>query len=360
MSLRAAVIGYGLAGRVFHAPLIAAVEGLEVCAVVTGDPARAAQASADYPAATILASADELWRDPGLVDFVAVAAPNRAHVTLALASLECGLPVVVDKPVATSSDDVRRLIRESARLEIPLTVFQNRRWDSDFLTARALLDGGELGWVTRFESRFERPPSDVVRAADAWRELGDPAEGGGLLFDLGSHLIDQALVLFGDPVGVYAELECRQPGSAVDDDDFVALSFDSDVRVHLWMSKVAPSPGPRLRVAGLRATYEHPRLDPQEAMLAAGGRPGDPGWGVADPTEWGRLTRVDGARAGARAVEPEPGAYEQFYTQFRDALEGRGALPVDPRDALTTQLVIEAAQRSASTRQVVSFKEEQQ
>jgi predicted dehydrogenase len=356
VSLRAAVIGYGLAGRVFHAPLIAAVEGLEVCAIVTGDAARAAQARAEHPAATILASADELWRDPGLVDFVVIAAPNRVHTALAMAALQCGLPVAIDKPAATSSDDIKLLIDESDRVAIPLTVFQNRRWDSDFLTARALVEGGELGTVTRFESRFERRPSDVVPAADAWRELGDPAEGGGLLFDLGTHLIDQALVLFGDPIGVYAELERRAPDAVVDDDSFVALSFASGVHAHLWMSKVAPSPGPRLRVVGLRATYEHPGLDPQEAALAAGGRPGDAGWGVAEPEHWGRLVGPN----GARQLEPEAGAYERFYKQFRDALLGRGTVPVDPGDALATQMVIEAAHRSARTRELVPCKERNQ
>jgi predicted dehydrogenase len=356
MTLRAGVIGYGLAGRVFHAPLIAAVPGLEVGAIVTADPVRAAQARTEHPAATILASADELWRDPGLVDFVAIAAPNRVHATLALAALSCGLPVVVDKPAATSSDDIRRLIEESARVRIPLTVFQNRRWDTDFLTARALIDDGELGTVTRLESRFERPPSHVVPAADAWRELADPAQGGGLLFDLGTHLIDQALVLFGDPIRVYAEVERRHPDSRVDDDSFVALSFASGVRAHLWMSKVAPAPGPRLRVAGMRATYEHPGLDPQEATLARGGRPGDAGWGIAHPDGWGRVVGPD----GAREVEPKAGAQEQFYILLRDALLGRGSVPVDPRDALATQLVIEAAWRSASTGEVVPCKEEQQ
>jgi predicted dehydrogenase len=356
MTLRAGVIGYGLAGRGFHAPLIAAVAGLEVGAIVTADPVRAAQARTEHPGATVLASADELWRDPGLVDFVAIAAPNRVHTTLALAALECALPVVIDKPAATSSADIRRLIEESARVRIPLTVFQNRRWDSDFLTARALIEDGELGVVTRLESRFERRPSDLVRAADGWRERGDPSEGGGLLFDLGTHLIDQALVLFGKPTGVYAELERRHPDLAVDDDSFVALSFDSGVRAHLWMSKVAPAPGPRLRAAGLRATYEHPGLDPQEATLARGGRPGDAGWGVAHREEWGRLVGPD----GTRAVEPVAGAYERFYTLLRDAMLGRGAVPVDPRDALATQLVIEAAQRSARTGEVVPCKEEPQ
>jgi predicted dehydrogenase len=359
VSLRAAVIGYGLAGRVFHAPLIAAVEGLEVGVIVTGDAERAAQAASAHPTATVIPSAEELWRNPGLVDFVVVATPNRAHVPLALAAINDGLPVVVDKPLASSTADIERLLEQRTRSGVPLTVFQNRRWDTDLLTLQRLIEEGSLGEVQRFESRFERPPSAVVPAAAAWRDLGDPAEGGGLLFDLGSHLIDQALVLFGSPTHVYAEVERRAPGAAVDDDTFVGLRFGSGVRAHLWMSKVAPSPGPRLRVTGTRGTYEHPGLDPQEGALAAGGRPGDASWGVGPEGEWGRLTVAGEAAAPAHEVPPVPGAYEQFYLQLRDALDTGSPLPVDPHDALSTQLVIDAARLSAARNQVIPFDEEQ-
>src|SRR5205823_13238590 len=189
---------------------------------------------------------DDLWARTAEHDLVVVATPNRAHVPIATASIRAGLPVVVDKPLAPTSDDGRRLISEAAERGILLTVFHNRRWDGDFLTVRRLLSDGALGPVLRFESRFERwrpsPPGP-----GAWRDRGGPEEAGGLLFDLGSHLVDQAMVLFGRPVKVYAEIDRRRAGAEVDDDSFVALEHPQGVRSHLWMSSVAAIRGPRLR-----------------------------------------------------------------------------------------------------------------
>ena len=253
-SLRVAIIGYGLAGAVFHAPLIASTTGMKVAAIVTGNPERQERAHRDFPAAAILSSAGQIWRDPSLYDLVVVATPNRSHLPLGIAAMNAGLPVVIDKPIAPSVSSAEQLILTSERTGKLLTVFQNRRWDNDFLTIRRLLDADLdlLGPITRFESRFER-----YRAAprpDAWRELPGEEEAGGLLFDLGSHLIDQALQLFGQPTQVYAEVEKRRPGALVDDDTFVALRFASGVHAHLWMSVVTRLPGPRIRISGLRGT----------------------------------------------------------------------------------------------------------
>jgi predicted dehydrogenase len=349
--LRVAIIGYGLAGSVFHAPLVDSTPGMTVAAIVTTNPERRERARADYPDAALLDSPDQIFGDAGSYDLVAVAALNTAHAPLATAALRSGLPVVVDKPMAISTEEARGLIATSEQTGVPLTVFQNRRWDGDFLTLRRLLNENTLGTITRFESRFERYRPTV--RPDAWREQASPAEGGGLLWDLGSHLIDQALVLFGQPAQVYAEMPRRRQGAVVDDDSFVALTFTSGVIAHLWMSATARILGPRFRMHGLRGSYEKYGLDPQEDQLKSGRRPGDDGWGREPQRRWGwLLTDVAGVAVDATA-ETLPGSYERFYVGVRDALTVGKSMPVDPRDALKTIGVIEAARQSAESRTVV-------
>jgi predicted dehydrogenase len=315
------------------------VDGLELTAIVTSDPGRQERARAAHPSASVLTSVDELWAG---VDLLVVAAPNRTHVPLALAATEHGLPAVVDKPLAPSVAEAERLLAAGGRL----TVFQNRRFDGDFLTAARLIREGALGKVTRLESRFERFRPEV--SGDAWRELPDPGEGGGLLLDLGAHLVDQAFLLLGPPVRVYAEVDARRPGARVDDDVFVALEHPGGARSHLRTSSTAPLPGPRLRLSGLRAGFEAFGLDPQEAQLADGLRPGDPGYGRG---ERGRL--VDAA--GARELELERGAYERFYEGVERWLREDAPAPVDPADTLAGLRVLEAARRSAATASVVGL-----
>ena len=258
----------------FHAPLVAATPGLRVAAVVTRNPERRERAERDHPGVRVVAEVAEMLAE---VDIAVVATPNREHVPVARAALDAGVHVVVDKPLAVTASEGRELVEEAHRAGRVLTVFQNRRWDGDFLTVRRLLERGALGQVVRFESRFERWRPKI--APGAWRESGDPREGGGLLLDLGSHLVDQALVLFGRPRSVYAEVERRREGATVDDDVFVALEHDGGVRSHLWANVVAAAPDSRFRVLGLEAAYVKDGLDPQEAALRAGARPGDPGWG---------------------------------------------------------------------------------
>ena len=336
--LRVAIAGYGLAGEVFHAPLVAATDGLVVAAVTTSDRGRAARARAAYRGVHVAANADELLRDVDPIDLLVVATPNRWHVPVARAALARGIPVVMDKPIAARAADASALVDDFAAARVPFTVFQNRRWDGDFVTVRRIVESGELGDVARFESRFERfrPQVDDER----WRESADPADGGGLLLDLGAHLVDQALTLFGPALRVYAEVDARRPGAQVDDDVFVALEHAGGVRSHLWMSAVAPLGGRSLRASGTVAGVQTPGLDPQEDQLAAGMAPGDAGWGVGEPALW-----VD--ENGERTLALERGAYERFYAGVRDALRERAPMPVDPRDSVAALEVIEAARRSA-------------
>lgn len=351
--LRVAVVGYGLAGSVFHAPLISSTPGFQIAGIVTSNETRRATARRDFPQAAILSSADEVWRDPSRYDVVVVATSNRSHVSLGLAAIEAGLPVVIDKPLAVTAEGASRLITASRARSTPLTVFQNRRWDGDFLTLRSIIERDLLGPVVRYESRFER--YRPTPKPGAWRESSDPAEGGGLLLDLGSHLIDGALVLFGWPLDVYAEVSTYRPGGEADDDTFVALRFTGGIHAHLWMNTVVRTIGPRFHVSGLRGTYSKYGLDPQEPALKDGMRPGDPGWGQEPIESWGSLsTDLDGLHFDG-SIETLPGSYEMFYAGLRAALHGDGPLPVDPTESLATLQVIEAAQESAGAHQVVQL-----
>jgi scyllo-inositol 2-dehydrogenase (NADP+) len=341
-----ALIGYGLAGECFHAPLIRYTDGLEVRAVVTANPTRQATARSAFPHAAVLEDAQSLLSQPDGVDVVVVATPNRSHVDLALAGLDAGLAVVVDKPLATSAEDARRLVTYALRTDGKLTVFQNRRWDADFLTLQALVAEGALGELWRLESRFERW---VPTPKSGWRENPDPAEGGGVLLDLGAHLIDQALLILGPAAGVYGELDKRRDGAAVVDDAFVAITHASGARSHLSMSSATGRPAARFRALGALGGFTTAGMDRQEGQLRAGLTPADAGFGVIPESEWGTL----GAGTDVRPVRMVPGQYPAFYAGLVEALRGDAPLPVDPFQALEALEVMEAAQRSSTTGKVV-------
>ncbi|MEE1937913.1 Gfo/Idh/MocA family oxidoreductase [Streptomyces sp. TRM 70361] len=341
--LRVGLIGYGLAGAVFHAPLIAATDGLVLDTVVTSDPERQRQARAEH-GENLRTAADsrELFDRAGELDLVVVASPNRTHVELATRALEADLAVVVDKPLAATAAEAEALAGLAERRGLLLSVFQNRRWDADFRTLRRLLEQGELGEVWRFESRFERWRPALK---GGWRESGDPAEAGGLLYDLGSHLVDQAIVLFGPVESVYAESDARRPGSETDDDTFLALRHAGGVRSHLWVSATAARLGPRLRVLGSRAAYVKHGLDPQEDALRAGARPvAGARWGVEPEAAWGVL----GAGDETRPVPSLDGDYPAYYAAVAAALRDGTAPPVTAREAADALRVLEAARVSAA------------
>ncbi|HEY3709639.1 MAG TPA: Gfo/Idh/MocA family oxidoreductase [Amycolatopsis sp.] len=344
------ILGFGIGGRVFHAPLVAATPGLAPAAIVTSNPERAAQARAEYPDADVIPGPDEFFARAAELDLVVVSTPNRTHVPLALRAIELGLPLVVDKPFAPTAAEASQVVAAAKANGIGLTVFQNRRWDSDFLTVRKVLESGRLGDVFRFESRYDRW---VPKVKDNWREFGDPAEAGGLLYDLGAHIVDQALQLFGPVAEVYAEVDRRRPGVAVDDDVFVALHHANGVRSHLWASALAATRNPRFRVLGDQATFTKYGLDVQEPQIKDGLRPGDEGWGVEPAADAGSL----GVDDATEIVPTEVGRYQDFYAQVRDALRGEAAFPVDPASSVETLRVIEAAHRSGAEARVVSLAE---
>ena len=339
--VRTAVLGFGTSGRVFHAPFLAADPSYEVSAIVTGDDGRRRQAAAEYPHARLLSSADEVFAHPEQYDLVVVGTPSGTHEEMAARALDAGLHVVVDKPFALSAAGGRRLVDKAAGAGRLLTVFQNRRWDGDFLTLRKLLADGTLGEVHRFESRFEWWKPDQGTTAASWKTTSTRSQGGGLLHDLGTHLIDQALQLFGpvrdDAGAVYAELDTRRARVCAEDDVFVALHHASGVRSHLWMSAVAPAPAPRFHVAGSVAGYTSWGLDPQETRLKDGMRPGDDGFATTPASRWGVLS-TGGDRHPVATVD---GDYAAFYRSLAAAITTGAPVPVDPAGPLGPLAVLE-------------------
>lgn len=338
--IRTAIVGFGTAGRLFHAPFLAHDPAFSVDVIVTRDPDRQVAARAEHRGALLLETTDELWQRAGDVDLVVIASPSGTHAGLARRALEAGLHVVVDKPFSVTSSEGRELIALAEQAERVLTVFQNRRWDGDFLTLRALIAAGELGAVHRFESRFEwwQPAPEP-----SWKTRATASDGGGILYDLGTHLVDQALQLFGPVADVHAEIARRRRDVAADDDVFLALTHTDGVRSHLWMSAVAARPGPRFHVLGDRAAYTTWGLDPQEPELLAGRRPGDPGFGVTPPERWGEL----GAGEETRRVETRPGDYGAFARGLAAAILTGAAPPVDPVDAVAVLEILEHVRRVA-------------
>ncbi|MFD8804765.1 Gfo/Idh/MocA family oxidoreductase [Streptomyces sp. NPDC059597] len=352
--LRVGLIGYGLAGSVFHAPLIAATDDLVLDTVVTANPERQEQARAEFPDVRVAATPEELFERADELDLIVIASPNKTHVPLATTALKAGLPVVVDKPIAGTAAEARELAALADERGVLLSVFQNRRWDNDFLTLKKLVEDGALGDVWRFESRFERWRPQLK---GGWRESGDPAEIGGLLYDLGSHVVDQALVLFGPVTEVYAEAVVRREGAETDDDTFIALTHAGGVRSHLYVSATTAQLGPRFRVLGSRAGFVKYGLDPQEAALRDGARPGtEAAWGVEEPELWGRLGAGESpVTGGGTPVETVPGDYPAYYAAVAAAVRGTGPNPVTALEAAEALDILEAARRSALDKVTVTL-----
>jgi predicted dehydrogenase len=324
------------------------VPGLSLASVVTANPERAAEARSRYPGASVLPDAATLFAEADSHDLVVVAAPNREHVRLGLAAVEAGLHLVVDKPLAASVAEAERLAEAAAASGVVASVFHNRRWDGDFLTLRRLVEAASLGELVRLESCFERWRPEVDTGK--WREGGGPEDAGGALFDLGPHLIDQALELLGPARSVYAEVRNLRPGARVDDDFFLALEHESGARSHLWATMVAARFGPRLRALGSKAAYVKWGVDVQEEALRSGARPSDPGFGEEPSQAWGLL----GTDEAAERIETEPGRYVAFYEQMERAIRASAEPPPVPLEAgIETLRIIEAARASSAERAVI-------
>ena len=345
--LKVGLIGYGYAGKTFHAPLIAAVPGLDLAAVASSD---AAKVHADWPDVTVHATPAELIaRDD--IDLVVIATPNDTHHPLARAALLAGRHVVVDKPFTVALDDARELVALARKRRRVLSVFHNRRWDGDFLTLRRLVGEGALGRVVEMNSRHDRFRPEVRQR---WRESASP--GAGLWFDLGPHLIDQALQLFGRPRAITLARDLTRDGALADDWFHASLRYDR-LHVHLHAGMLVAASAPRFAVHGTLGSFVKEGLDAQEDALKAGVRPTWPpqaDWGV-DP---GRALRVTRAGDGSAVTEPVtllPGAHMAYFAGVAAAIRRQGPNPVPPEEALAVMELIELGIESAAQRRELEW-----
>ena len=324
------LIGYGLGGRAFHAPFIRSTPGMSLQSVVSRDPAKV---QADLPNIRVVPSVDALLAEPA-IDLVVVSSPDALHAEHALAALRAGKHVLVDKPFATSLADAQRVADEAETQDRLLTIFHNRRWDADFLTLRRLISEGSLGEIVQFESHFDRWRPVP---AETWKE----ARAGGSWQDLGPHLVDQALQLFGTPESISADITTLRQGAPAPDYFHVVLRYPR-VRAILHSSKLVADHGLRFAVHGTRGSWIKHGTDPQEAATVAGKMPGGD-WGH-DPLD-GIFTDAEGV---ASAVANERGDYRLFWTALVNAVRGEGPNPVPPSEAIAVMQVLDAGLQSAS------------
>ena len=347
--IQVGLIGFGFAGRIFHSSAIQAVEGLELAAIVQRSGSEAATA---FPHVRILTSVEALLKDSS-IQLVVVATPNASHLPIARQCLLAGRDVVIDKPFALSSTEAAELIqlaRDRGRL---LSVYQNRRWDGDFLTVRKLLEDDRLGRLVMFESHYDR--FRLLPRLHAWRE--DGGLGGGVLFDLGAHLVDQALVLFGVPASVWAVVRMEREGARIDDAFDLHLHYPashsqavpSGLSVWLRATCLARDPGPRFTLNGTRGTFRKFGMDGQEAHLLAGDVFSSKPWGVEGPEHWGTLTVDEGGEPVSTRIPTETGDYRGYYINIRDGIHRNAAVEVTPLQAWRTMRVLEMAMESSRT-----------
>ncbi|WP_017908375.1 oxidoreductase [Xanthomonas sp. SHU 199] len=333
-----ALLGFGYVGRTFHAPLIAHTPGLHLHTVVSR---QAEGVHAAWPQARVVADAAQAFADPR-IDAVVIATPNQTHAPLALAALAQGKHVLVDKPFTLDVAEAQQVLDQAQRADRIVSVFQNRRWDSDFLGVRALLEAGTLGEIAEFHSHFDRHRPQV---GDRWREHALP--GSGLWFDLGPHLLDQALQLFGPPQALQADLALQRPGAQTVDYVHAVLRYPR-LRVVLHAGSLVAANGLRFALHGSGGSYVKHGLDTQEAQLRAGVAPGTPGWGEDPLPGQLRLVGADGTHAVQTLPAPR-GDYRDCYAAFREAIAGRAPAPVDAAQALAVMRLLEAGVRSAAS-----------
>jgi scyllo-inositol 2-dehydrogenase (NADP+) len=342
--IRAGLIGFGLGGRVFHAPLLSSVEGLELAAIVERNSNHAADR---YPGITTYRTIDAMLADSSL-GLIVVTTPNDSHFEYARQALEAGKNVVVDKPMCVSSAEIAQLMKLAAARSVMLAPFHSRRWDSDFLTLKKLLQDGPLGRLVHFESNMDRwRPAPTARMP--WKN--DPAQGG-LLLDLGTHLADQPLALFGNPEAVDAEIKRERDGEGANDCFTLRLRYPG-MTVVVSANTLSTLERPRYHLRGTKGNYWKRGVDPQEAALSRVTRVGDGPWGQEPTADWGTLcVDVDGGQV-TRPIESIPGDYRLYYAIVRDALLGKGPVPVSALAAWRVARLLEWAAESAEQRREV-------
>jgi len=350
--VRVGLIGFGLAGQAFHTPVIRGVPGMRLACILERSGTRARE---KYPDVRVARTLDELLADKE-IQLCVVATPNDSHFELTRACLLAGRDVVVDKPFAPTLRESEELVRLAAERGRLITVYQDRRWDGDFGTVKKIVESGTLGKVAEYECRFDRFRPEPK--ANAWRERAD-RPGAGVLFDLGPHVIDQALVLFGEPRAITASAFCERETSQVDDSFDVCLEYpDSGLRATVRARIIAFAPGPHFLIHGTKGSFVKYGVDPQEARLRADDFPQGLDWGAdwgEEPESlWGTLSVVGGPSV---KVKTERGDYRGFYANVRDAIEKKAQLEVTPQQALRTMRAVMLAHKSSRERRTVEWEE---
>jgi len=348
--VRVGLIGFGLAGQAFHAPVIRGVSGMELACVLERHSSKAKE---KYPEVRLARTLDELLADT-TISLCVVATPNDSHFSYAKACLEAGRHVVVDKPLTPTMAEAEQLVRLAAERNRLITVYQDRRWDGAFETVEQLVSSGTLGTVAEYEVRFDRFRLNAKQ--NAWREQADfPAAG--VLWDLGPHLIDGALVLFGEPQAICASAFSQRATSQIDDAFDVCMEYQH-TRANLRARIIAYVPGPHLLIHGTAGSYVKYGMDPQEEILRSSHCPDGPDWGAdwgKEPEEhWGTLSLVNGE---TRKVPTARGDYRGFYANVRDAIEKGAPLAVPPEQALRTMRALLLAHKSSRERRTVQWNE---
>jgi scyllo-inositol 2-dehydrogenase (NADP+) len=336
------LIGFGLAGRAFHAPVIRAVPGLHLAAILQRSGGEAAE---KYPDVRIIRSLDELLAIKE-IQLIVLATPNDTHYPIARQCLAAGRDVVVDKPFTTTLEEANSLVQFAKSAGRLLTVYQNRRYDGDFQAIQQLIAAGALGRVVRFETSYDRYRPQLKPGA--WRETKRP--GSGILFDIAPHLIDHALVLFGLPEAVTADVRTERENAAADDAFDIALHYRDSMRAVLRSSILAAAPRPRFVVLGTQASFLKQSFDPQENNLRHGNIPANMPWGFEPEENWGVLTVPRGDSFEQRRIPAANCDYRDYYANVRDTILGRAALAVTPEYALDVMRMLELARESSQKR----------
>jgi scyllo-inositol 2-dehydrogenase (NADP+) len=341
------LIGFGLAGRAFHAQVISRVPGLRLAAILQrkGDEAAVA-----YPDAKIVRSLDELLALPE-IQLVVIASPNETHAPLAHAAMAAGRDVVVDKPFTTSYAEAVDLVNFAEKSRRFLTVYQNRRYDGDFQAIRELVSAGTLGRIVRFETCYDRFRPNFK--PNAWREKAEP--GAGILFDIGPHVIDHAMVLFGLPEAITADVRIERQGGLADDAFDIMFHYPNSLRAVLSSNILAVMPRPRFLLFGTKGAFLKRTVDPQENNLRFGNLPEKGSWGAESEENWGLLTLSDGTSTTQRRIPSGTGDYRDFYANVRDVIEGKAKPFVSLQHALDVMRALELCRASSEQQRTLPW-----
>jgi scyllo-inositol 2-dehydrogenase (NADP+) len=335
--IQVGLVGYGIAGQVFHAPLINAIPALKLSKVVERHSESSRQ---HYPWVEVVQEANALFRDPA-IDLVVIATPNPSHFELAQQALLAGKHVVVDKPFTITSVQSQQLIELAQKTQRVLSVFHNRRWDGDFQTVKQVIEQGILGELVEYEAHYDRFRNTLK--SGAWRETSEL--GSGILFDMGAHLLDQAQVLFGLPQTITADVRTQRAGAKADDYFEIGLDYGS-LKVILRAGMLVRERGPHFILHGSEGSFIKYGMDPQETFLRRGLTPADPDWGVEPQAQWGTLNTQIGSLHFCGQVETRPGCYQAFYENVYQAIAQGAELAVKPQEARNTIRMIELALES--------------